>query len=143
MLFALKVNFKESSHENEYRVAKSESQMKQINDVDLYFKNIDEVREFKQIHGSDEEWDESDEDVVQVFKAEPNKFRQNKMFNFLSKDIKSTKENNLNAPTPGFSKNPFEFEMPFGQIDSGSTPLFKVKPVKKEAKNENEGRFRI
>lgn len=55
LLFALKVNFKESSHENESRVAKSESQMKQINDVDLYFKNIDEVREFKQVLGSDEE----------------------------------------------------------------------------------------
>lgn len=117
--------------------------MKHNNDVDLYFKNIAEVREFKQVHASDEDFDESDEDVVQVFKAEPNKFRQNRMFNFLSKDIQNVKEFNINLPTPGFSKNPFEFELPFGMIDSGSTPLFKVKPVKKEPKNENEGRTKL
>ena len=116
--------------------------LKQNEDVDLYFKNVEEVWEFKQINISDGDWDDSDEDIVHIFKAKPDKFRKDRIFNFLTKEINQAKMNQPNNATPGFQRNPFETGFPFDQIDSGSTPLFKLKPAKsEEEEKENEGRI--
>lgn len=104
-----------------------------IEDVNLYFQNIDEVSEFKQQLDSDE-YDDG-EDMIQVFTAKPDKFRKNKIFNFMPKELKPKEDSTQFDLTPGFSHNPFSYGVPLENIDSGATPLFKLK----KNYDENEG----
>ena len=109
----------------------------QADDVNLYFKNIEEVSEFKQ--QDSDEYEESEENMIQVFTAKPDKFRKDRIFNFLPKEIMFAPENNKYGHNLGSSYNPFLWEAPLDQIDSGATPLFKLK----KKVEENEGNLKL
>jgi len=71
--------------------------------------------------------------MIQVFTAKPDKLRKDRIFNFLPKEIKTVVNCKTNfGETPGFVQNPFSYDnQHISQIDSGATPLFKVKKSNK------------
>lgn len=76
-----------------------------IDDVNLYFQNIDEVSEFKQQMDSDEY--EEGEEMIQIFTAKPDKFRKDKIFNFMPKEIKPIADSTQFNLATGLAHNPF------------------------------------
>jgi hypothetical protein len=82
---------------------------------------------------NNEDNDENDDLQISIFTAKPDKHRQRQIFNFMPKEVESSKINiRFNA-----SHNPFDLNPCFPQMDSGATPLFKLH-ANEESKNDGK-----
>lgn len=83
---------------------------------------------------NNEDNDENDDLQISVFTAKPDKQRQRQIFNFMPREVETSKIilSKFNA-----SHNPFDLNPLLPQMDSGATPLFKLE-AKEESKNDGK-----